>query len=257
MRCMRTYQIILAFLLATPFFAACTGTPGPSGARGEQGPPGPQGPAGDPGGPPGPQGEQGPPGPQGELGPQGPAGPTGAPGPAGPQGAQGDPGPAGPIGPAGGLYASGARLRARFLAGTDGSKQFAGWFDMQRNEACNFILAIDGTTRCLPANVAYSYHFKDAGCSVPLASVSKAGCSSPPAPIYVQVSGGLDAQTCAFKGNTVRSVGAKIAAQPVYAGSPASCSQVPQASWTPYYDLYDLGAAIPSADFVSANYVTE
>ncbi len=120
-------------------------------------------------GPPGPDGPQGPIGPQGELGPQGAVGATG---PMGPQGPAGDVGPQGEPGPAGGLYKSGTRLKARYRLGVDGAKEWIGWWDTARQEACDFganYQSDDGIIRCLPARqyvTPDSARFADAQCSV-------------------------------------------------------------------------------------------
>jgi hypothetical protein len=105
--------------------AACTGDAGKTGPAGVNGLRGIAG-------PPGSQGEQGPPG---------------VPGPAG---EKGDPGEQGPPGdPAAAVTVSGARLRARYIKGGDGSKQFVGWFDAQLGYECEFG-TFDQEFRCFP-----------------------------------------------------------------------------------------------------------
>ena len=68
------------------------------------------------------------------------------------------------------FYTSGSRLKVQTLEGSDGSKQFFGWFDSTRKEQCNFAQAFDQTYRCLPRMATMSAYFSDAGCSVRLAS---------------------------------------------------------------------------------------
>lgn len=53
---------------------------------------------------------------------------------------------------------SGKRLRARYYVGEDGSRQFVGWHDKERNEDCSFSVAEDGKTRCLPPS-AYTIFY--------------------------------------------------------------------------------------------------
>ena len=45
---------------------------------------------------------------------------------------------------------SGTRLKAKYYAGADGSRQFVGWHDAQRDEDCYFGAAADGVLRCAP-----------------------------------------------------------------------------------------------------------
>src|SRR5260370_16789923 len=45
---------------------------------------------------------------------------------------------------------SGTRLKVKYYAGADGSKQFFGLHDSQLNVDCNFITAADGVSRSLP-----------------------------------------------------------------------------------------------------------
>lgn len=121
------------------------------------------------------RGEAGPPGPQGEPGPQGPTGPKGDPGPQGPAGEQGPQGD-----PATALTASGARLRARFIEGADGSREFIGWHDDMRNEDCSFRTKYN-ELRCYPVDgiiietVNDVGLFLDAACTVPVWSFNETG----------------------------------------------------------------------------------
>jgi hypothetical protein len=79
-------------------------------------------------------------------------------------------------------YQSGSRLKANYYAGSDGSKQWIGWHDSQRNEDCGFTKAADGATRCMPAGVAIVAYYADAACTQPLAYVS---CYQGTPPRYV------------------------------------------------------------------------
>jgi hypothetical protein len=115
----------LAIACLTLTTSACLGESGKSGPAGVNGL----------------QGIAGPAGPQGEEGPPGPQGPAGEKGEAGEQGPPGDPAEA--------VTVSGARLRARYIQGGDGSKQFVGWFDAQLGYQCDFG-AFDGQFRCFP-----------------------------------------------------------------------------------------------------------
>lgn len=48
------------------------------------------------------------------------------------------------------VYASGPRLKRRIITGSDGSKDFAGWYDSQLGVNCAWGVAEDGSKRCLP-----------------------------------------------------------------------------------------------------------
>jgi hypothetical protein len=77
-------------------------------------------------------------------------------------------------------YQSGTRLKASYWAGTDGSKQFTGWHDSQRNEDCSFTTAADGSTRCTPNAAFSSTYFADANCTQPVYVVGSTCESLPP-----------------------------------------------------------------------------
>lgn len=218
---------------------------------------GPQGPAGPQGliGPQGATGVQGAPGQagaQGPTGPEGPPGVDGAPGPAGPQGATGATGPAGA---AVGVTASGQRLRARYVAGADGSREFRAFFDTQRNEICYFRNGPDGSLRCMPDGVSIGA-YKDAGCTVPLAYVNKGYETCNGAPKYAHIPGTGNPPACTG-GVSLLLITGKLAPQSVYLGTPASCEEVPAGDWTPYYDAYELGAEVPASAFEAGDIMTE
>ncbi|MCA9646486.1 MAG: hypothetical protein H6718_10135 [Polyangiaceae bacterium] len=66
---------------------------------------------------------------------------------------------------------SGSRLRANYYAGQDGSRQFVGWHDTQRNEDCTMRNTKEGP-RCLPVLAAAdivdwdSNEYSDPECTV-------------------------------------------------------------------------------------------
>lgn len=155
------------FLVAAALALGCAGADGPQGPQGEPGAVGPVGSQGEPGAP-------------------GPTGATGA------KGADGTDGMAGPQGPPGAApmdqVTSGARLKARWRVGEDGSRMFAGWHDSQLQVECEFKRAADGTERCVPGNPASLsgspnepaplLFFTDSGCTQPILAV-RIGCASP------------------------------------------------------------------------------
>jgi hypothetical protein len=137
----------------------------------------------------GPQGEQGRAGAVGAVGTQGPAGAKGEPGTAGKDGAPGKDGAESAV------SSSGSRLRARCLLGDDGSREFAGWFDMTTGQTCVYSSATDGQRRCLPAQVGGAgVYFEDAACASPVFLLSSPDGTQPSAPpAYVRsLSGGME-----------------------------------------------------------------
>lgn len=101
---------------------------------------------------------------RGKRGADGAPGRDGAQGPAGAPGERGAEGPAGAPGP--GQNTDGARLKALYLAGDDGSRQWIGWVDSEIGQACSY-RTVNGVKRCLPERdgvLAYG----DPECSVPV-----------------------------------------------------------------------------------------
>jgi hypothetical protein len=101
----------------------------------------------------------------GEVGPVGPAGPAGMPGIAGRDGV--------------GAYVAGSRLRPVTRHALDGASQFVGWQDINLGMRCEFRVAEDGQTRCLPvaARIDYpGYGFADAACTIHLTSQFAEAC---------------------------------------------------------------------------------
>ena len=138
---------------------------------------------------------------------------------------------------------SGSRLRARNYIGADGSKQFIGWRDTERNEDCSFYAAADGTHRCFPAAAgSASGYFGDAGCTAPLYLLT--ACKAPAGATVFASDGDICAATY-----RIHQLGPKYTAATAYAGTPAACQSVtPPASYT----LHGLGAEIPLTNFVEA-----
>lgn len=140
---------------------------------------------------------------------------------------------------------SGTRLRAKYFVGSDGSRQFNGWHDSQRNEDCSFGTASDGMTRCLPRGATTGAYFADSGCSQVLAYVPKAGCT-PPGPYA------LSYVTTCPGGSKVLSLGPAITTGNVYVGSPGSCIGQPiSAALSGLYDFYSTGGEVAPSGFVA------
>jgi hypothetical protein len=81
---------------------------------------------------------------------------------------------------------SGSRLRAIYVVGSDGSREFRGWHDAQRNEDCSFTNASDGSMRCMPvAGGSGGLYYSDASCTVPIFLIPPASnCGGRPSSKY-------------------------------------------------------------------------
>ena len=104
---------------------------------------------------------------------------------------------------------SGARLKARFRTGSDGSKEYlpGSWWDSQRGEVCSYSRAADGADRCLPEALAgvNSYPgFKDAACTVSVTIVSATGYDGGCPKKYVAMP--TDQVACGATGSTLYEV---------------------------------------------------
>ena len=172
---------------------------------------------------------------------------------AGPQGPKGDPGPPGPPGRSedASLFVSGTRLRLRYLVGDDGTRQWRGWYDNQRDEECNFTFgdyrASDGTIRCLPSGVLLNA-YADPMCTQPVAIVSPA--RRPPCAVKYGVA---ETDTCPVL-DTVYTVSAYTPSDVYYQGRD-SCGPYPIDLNA--YTFYRADAVVPPSAFVEATEQTE
>lgn len=137
-------------------------------------------------------------------------------------------------------YASGSRLRVRFLEGADGSKQFWGWFDSARGEECSFLQHADGSIRCLPdrpANLAT--YFASNACTTPLAYANR-GAVAPKYAVRFDPSGG----------RSVFPVSGPVHTGGVWLLSGANC--VDASSSKSSLDFFPVGSEIAAGEFVLA-----
>jgi hypothetical protein len=146
---------------------------------------------------------------------------------------------------------SGTRLKARYMVGEDGSKQWNyGWYDSERKENCTFTTAGDGKTRCLPTPGAYvnGSVYADAACTQEVAAII---CASP-APKYISVTHTTAGATCAAATSTVKlhAPGAEFAGPDLYLKSGANCIATMTAATNRYYFI---GAEIQASSFVQGN----
>jgi hypothetical protein len=122
---------------------------------------------------------------------------------------------------------SGTRLKARWLVGTDGSRQFVNWYDSELKVECAFGSATDGTQRCMPAGAAAIHlaGYTDAACTQPLYqihSVSKA-CAATGIPAFGNPYGATD--SCEPFSTQVFALTGVIQPQHVYAEVDGSCQE--------------------------------
>ena len=136
-------------------------------------------------------------------------------------------------------WVSGGRLRARLYVGADGSKQFIGFYDSQRQENCYPRAAGDGKTRCMPEALAAAY-FADAGC-IQQVGITAKGCAPP------EYGSTGETSSCGTPVATIHALGPKSNPAQVY-------NQAGGAGCLPFdaspYDVYAVGASVPHADFV-------
>jgi hypothetical protein len=131
----------------------------------------------------------------------------------------------------------------RVRVGADGSKEFVGWHDTERDEPCTFAVAADGKQRCIPWQVGAQVggYFSNAGCTTRLAYAVK-GCSQPRYAFEsVKVSGPSCYAMRIFPA-TASYVGT------AYFGSAEDCRVQTSAS----FDVFVIGPEVPASSFVEA-----
>ena len=153
-----------------------------------------------------------------------------------------------PVKPAMADPVSGTRLKANYINGSDGSKQWAmSWHDSMLNVDCTFGKAIDGSLRCLPAAAATGHFFAESLCTQPLAEVPTTSCGAAPTPSLVY-SGQCDSTSYYAPGDYINY-------SPIYTlDTNGNCTSIP----TPQnYIFYKLGAVVDVGQFVSATTSSE
>ncbi len=112
---------------------------------------------------------------------------------------------------------SGARLKKKYLLGDDGTREdLPGWYDSQRLEDCNFMLASDGKSRCLPGAQNGYLAFTDPACSQPILWLQNPPMNCPPNPPNSVLRQDLPPNQCGTTatGFHVYTIGAKIVPSP-------------------------------------------
>lgn len=145
---------------------------------------------------------------------------------------------------------SGSRLKARWYAGADGSRQFVNWYDTELGTECYFQDIGDGVLRCLPS-VTASVHYTDSACSRLLFSDITSPCGETPMTIGavpVKIGGACAPQYKYYRPS------AKTVPTQVFALSGTDCVAQPA---DPGLTYWTAGAAMPIASFATADIVTE
>ncbi|GEM_PF-3444751 len=149
---------------------------------------------------------------------------------------------------------SGSRLHVRYFTGADGSREFIGFYDGQRNENCSFIwpgsAAADGTTRCLPLdNLAYlnDSYFADSSCTQPLPlAFFWSGSTNCPAPAYIAQH---TSNQCPMVWHLYE-IGAQFTGSAYAIMGSLGCRA---ATLPTGYTIYTVGNEVPASAFVEAS----
>ena len=152
---------------------------------------------------------------------------------------------------------SGSRLRVRYFAGADGSREFIGFFDSQRNENCAFTWgsdrAADATIRCLPNEWISSIndnYFQDSLCTQPLRlAVASEGTNCPP-PAYAETRTSNQCPTLI----DLYDVGPQFQGSVYYYINGLGCRTQ---TFPAGYVTYTVGNEVPSSAFVAASILAE
>ena len=145
---------------------------------------------------------------------------------------------------------SGSRIKMNVLSTPDGAKSFSGWHDTQLDLDCNFQLAGDGATRCLPTTDTFqtgAAYFGDAACTIPVAIRSSCMGSEPKHILRYP-----DQTTCPAGGYRVFQAGAKYMTG--YFKSGANCTALTP---SPTLSYYAVGAEVQPSTFQSATNTVE
>ena len=146
---------------------------------------------------------------------------------------------------------SGSRLKVNVYVGADGSKLVTGSLhDTQLDVDCGYVLAADGSMRCLPSGAGWSGVFADPACTQPIAAVAK-GCS---APAYARIA--VPTGTCqTTTGAHVYSIGAPLGSAGAFYLTGQTCSAysgTPLSTLENDEDLYSVGNEVAASTFVQA-----
>jgi len=143
----------------------------------------------------------------------------------------------------------GSRLKAVYMVGADGSKQWNYlWWDSERKEECSFASFSDGTNRCVPTASVYAASiFSDASCSTPYFMSPTSQCTT--------VKYGFITAAAPNCTGSYESINTLTSTTPtsLFTGTPAKCTDA-STSLSTYLTTYTFytGKAVPLTSFVSA-----
>jgi hypothetical protein len=143
---------------------------------------------------------------------------------------------------------SGSRLKGRWQVGADGSRQFIGWYDSERKEECQYMLASDGKMRCLP--MASAHTIQPSASSYQDAECTKLGVMNPPCnPRYFAIN--KTSELCGKTAVQIYNVGASFqVAGTMYQKAGGQCVKFPV---TGAATISVLGDEVPASAFVAAD----
>lgn len=138
-------------------------------------------------------------------------------------------------------FQSGTRLQARYYQAPDMPDVFAGFFDTELDEWCDFMLASDDSLRCLPRSTAVTGHlgYADALCQTDVWTLSP-GCSAAQPRVRRQLE-------CSDK--------ADVWTLEPYSGVPWGGSECISTDVEAPADAYTFGSEEPPASFVAGTLV--
>jgi hypothetical protein len=149
------------------------------------------------------------------------------------------------------LADSGSRIKARWIVGDDGSKQFAGFYDSLRKEECFFYDMYDGAKHCVPfAAVTKNYagYYLDSACTSLISAFYVSACAVPSDYAYSN-----PGSTC-VAGYKIYQNGIKITPPVVYYMKGSVCtSSAPD----PSYEYHLVGPEVPPSAFVAGSVITD
>ncbi len=166
---------------------------------------------------------------------------------------------------------SGTRLKANWLVGADGSRQFVSWHDSQVGADCTFVPAADSTVRCLPSTPgAGGPFYADPACSQTLGAKQTAYCANLGAPTVITLPDTTQGITCTVAGGYIGYPSHVYPVQSAYAvqttdgganinafqKSATNCIALPSL-YSTLYNFYNLGAEMAASQFVQATVQTD
>jgi hypothetical protein len=148
---------------------------------------------------------------------------------------------------------SGARIKARWYLGEDGSREFLGWFDAELGTDCRFDRARDGVLRCLPSAGATPM-YSNADCTSDiLFSVALDACENQPPTVGIVV-GSIVANGCAVNQYRYFTLGNEVVPGALFFLSGSLCKPAAVDSSHTYWSP---GAELTPSRFSPAQVVTE